>query len=170
MALDCRKRTRTNRNLLRELLSENPWLWGVTNRWFPGRDYLEFKRLTISILKELTFSKITDLGGSSWFVYQRIRNGVEQVTDVGEYADRRGTPMAPIIRNYPGVVFLVELKFDRGKRGYRHFILYEVRRASRLKSLCERALEIDGDILAEKKPVSKKRARAVVKISLQALR
>ena len=80
--------------------------------------------------------------------------------------------MARVIRNYPGVVFLVELKWvgRNNKEKHRHFTLYEVRRSSRIKSLCERALETGGDGFDDSKPYSQTRVDAVTKASVQALR
>lgn len=137
---------------LKGFFKKYPWLWGVTKRWYPGSDLVEVKTLTVSALKQMAYSCISDLPPgerSSWFVYQKLRNGTRQVDSAGKYGTRRGTPMASVIRRLPGVVFLIELKWaDRGKRMYRqmyrHITLYEVpwgQRGSRLKSLCARALK-----------------------------
>lgn len=131
---------------IKAFLSRYPWLWGVTHRWFVHKDHIEAKTLTVQMLGKLVYSQITDPGGSSWYVYQRLNSGIEQVEDLGKYNTRRGVQISRMIRNHPGVVFIIELKWvGRGERMHRVVTLYEVpqcRQGSHLKSLCVKALEV----------------------------
>ncbi|MCR4277752.1 MAG: hypothetical protein NUV85_01920 [Candidatus Berkelbacteria bacterium] len=160
---------------LEECLKNYPWLWAVTNRWFFGKDDVCLRFLSAPLLQQLVYSKITD-GGSrgSWYVYQRLKDGVEQVEGVGRYSTRGGTPMARVIRNYLGVQFLIRLKWvGSGKQMHREITLYDVPqgpRGSKLGSLCAKALKTCGDGLDDKKPYSQKRVNVVTKACVQALR
>jgi hypothetical protein len=158
-------RNKTSVTELEKFFATHPWLWGVTARWFPGTDHVIEQPMTALLLKGLVYSKVTDRNGSSWHVYQRLKDGRRQVEPVGSYKTRSGMPMISVLRPYPGVAFLVELKWIKSrKRIYRQFTIFEIPQnahGSGLKSLCVKALEVRDCGLDEAKRVAQARSDAI---------
>ncbi|OGG64395.1 hypothetical protein A3C94_00815 [Candidatus Kaiserbacteria bacterium RIFCSPHIGHO2_02_FULL_55_17] len=131
---------------LKALWSKHPYLWAVTNYWFPGKDRVDEVTLTASMLSTLVYSQISDVDDSSWSVYQRCKDGtVRMWNEWREENIRPGTPMAQILHKFPGVISLVELKWvvDSGKR-HREITIYEIPQnphGSSFMALCKAAIE-----------------------------
>ena len=131
--------------VLTQAFKDFPWLWGMTSRWFPG-DLIEVTRLTIPLLRTLVYSTITEVGGSSWFVHRRFKDGiehVERIRETGSYGSKCGLPLAHVARRLSNVHTLAQLRWDR-ESSCRCITVYRVLQGSHgstFRELCTEALK-----------------------------